>query len=1032
MIIGPNGTGKSTIVCAIALGLGWKPAVLGRAKDVASFVKQNKNVGSIELELKTGLDEQENVIIERVISASDNTSVWHLNRRKASAKDVTDKVDALGIDIGNLCCFLPQDRVADFARMDPPELLKETQKAAGQQGMTQWHEQLIEHGAKQTKLRADILSREGEVKNLEERMDYLSRDVRRAEERQGIERQLAALEIMVAEVEYKEIKQQYEEAKASRVSQEKHFANIKTELIPISRHLENIQNSIQEKDQQINSDKLRLEKDQILLRKNDNMLQTLETEAAKLTESLDSVKTREQERKRVISQLQKGVEELEKSVRVEPHQANTAHIDESIRNIRSEIRNLQGDEEEARQEEEEIAIEVKGLDRDTDAARARLQQLDNVANVRLQALQKSDLDTYKAVMWLRENGGFFKEKVFEPVMLSVSIRKQAMVSAVEGCINWAAMKTFVCQTEEDYDLFGRLVAGRQGLRVNFCHRENARPLSSFNRPVSRQVLESYGFEDFVIDLIDGPEPVLQYLCHDLHLESIPVGRDERKIDIRAVEQSGKFQRYITGHSLHTLSRSQYGQRSIQTLTRALKPPRTFVQSIDQGLKRELESKIQSIHGRKNDLEIRMGTLHQNKTARDRRTDLLSRQRDELESEKHQLQGEYARWEKAKVNLELKKTALQTELDRPSAASETRELNKKARSVNDKSQKIVRELKEMMQAQLETQTSIDVAHLQLLQQQARLSDLLQLKDAQEETFNEAHQKLNELREAERKSRQSGTEALKRAQTLLNEADMEIKELFREIRSELAEQTVEVIQEKRNEEQAKLNMAISVQPGVLDEYRARQKELDQIKSRLRTLHEDKKRVDHLVDGLKVKWKPALEELIANVNSKFSRAFRAIGNAGEVQLAEHEDFNKWGIEILVKFRDAERLQQLNAQRQSGGERSISTITYLLSLTEMSRSPFSLVDEINQGMDQKYERQVHDHMVRVTCTKNAGQYFLITPKLLPDLTYHKLMRVLVINNGEWLPERFDFWRYIQAKKDNKDTSRHTLNTTPAVMSAS
>ena len=27
MVIGPNGTGKSTLVCAICLGLGWAPAV---------------------------------------------------------------------------------------------------------------------------------------------------------------------------------------------------------------------------------------------------------------------------------------------------------------------------------------------------------------------------------------------------------------------------------------------------------------------------------------------------------------------------------------------------------------------------------------------------------------------------------------------------------------------------------------------------------------------------------------------------------------------------------------------------------------------------------------------------------------------------------------------------------------------------------------------------------------------------------------------------------------------------------------------
>ena len=44
-------------------------------------------------------------------------------------------------------------------------------------------------------------------------------------------------------------------------------------------------------------------------------------------------------------------------------------------------------------------------------------------------------------------------------------------------------------------------------------------------------------------------------------------------------------------------------------------------------------------------------------------------------------------------------------------------------------------------------------------------------------------------------------------------------------------------------------------------------------------------------------------------------------------------------------------------------------MSLTEMARTPFSLVDEINQGMDQRAERNVHNQLVQVTCAENAGQ---------------------------------------------------------------
>lgn len=56
---------------------------------------------------------------------------------------------------------------------------------------------------------------------------------------------------------------------------------------------------------------------------------------------------------------------------------------------------------------------------------------------------------------------------------------------------------------------------------------------------------------------------------------------------------------------------------------------------------------------------------------------------------------------------------------------------------------------------------------------------------------------------------------------------------------------------------------------------------------------------------------------------------------------------------------------------------------------------------MDPRAERAVHDQMVEITCRPEAGQYFLITPKLLSGLRYHKLMKVLLINNGDWLPEK-------------------------------
>lgn len=118
----------------------------------------------------------------------------------------------------------------------------------------------------------------------------------------------------------------------------------------------------------------------------------------------------------------------------------------------------------------------------------------------------------------------------------------------------------------------------------------------------------------------------------------------------------------------------------------------------------------------------------------------------------------------------------------------------------------------------------------------------------------------------------------------------------------------------------------------------------------------------------------------------------------------------------RESEPLTTLDSHRQSGGERAVSTIFYLMSLQALTRSPFRVVDEINQGMDPRNERLVHKRMVGIACgsdesaalstgdgedheSRAGSQYFLITPKLLHGLEYARGMQVLCIASGEYMP---------------------------------
>ena len=108
-----------------------------------------------------------------------------------------------------------------------------------------------------------------------------------------------------------------------------------------------------------------------------------------------------------------------------------------------------------------------------------------------------------------------------------------------------------------------------------------------------------------------------------------------------------------------------------------------------------------------------------------------------------------------------------------------------------------------------------------------------------------------------------------------------------------------------------------------------------------------------------------------------------------------------LTGSYRENESMSVLDNHRQSGGERAVSTIFYLMALQSLARAPFRVVDEINQGMDPRNERLVHSRMVDIACSEgSASQYFLVTPKLLNDLVYHRAMKVHCIVSGEYMPE--------------------------------
>lgn len=90
-------------------------------------MQHNSTTAHINIELQ-GFQPDTKVTITRNFNLQ-NKNVWQINNKNTSKDDVIKCVKKFNIQVNNLCQFLPQDRVQDFAKLNKQQLLKETQIA---------------------------------------------------------------------------------------------------------------------------------------------------------------------------------------------------------------------------------------------------------------------------------------------------------------------------------------------------------------------------------------------------------------------------------------------------------------------------------------------------------------------------------------------------------------------------------------------------------------------------------------------------------------------------------------------------------------------------------------------------------------------------------------------------------------------------------------------------------------------------------------------------------------------------------------
>ncbi|GMI58927.1 hypothetical protein ScalyP_jg1988 [Parmales sp. scaly parma] len=1046
VVIGPNGSGKSTILCAICLGLGGSPVLLGRADDVRTFIMHEKDRGFIEIELQSRTSSK--LIIRRSIdrslgketSVSTTSSTWTLNGVKSSQKAVKAiVVEDYKIMVDNLCVFLPQDHVGSFSGFNCQKLLTETEKALSREQLYDKHMELItmQKESSSTKLNKQTIAER--LAELKAENEALERQREKLEERKKFERKLEVLVKKKMWLDMDTNRKKCLELKEEKETLKTAYNTANASCIPLKEKLETL-TKVGEKQSSsakmfydgIKQSKKDLEKHQDKVDKFDS---NIEDDVMRLNELNDAQEKAERKANAAAEKLEELKSEFAKKPSLGPldkqYQDCTAKyttLNQQLGKLDRKSRNIGG---EFRTAKDVCVFLEKDLKDIKDSRKTRwnkiLQGLNSNKRSQMQQIKK----------FISENN--FRKTVLGPIALEVTCKNQTAAMYIESHLPFSKSTTFVVQCQEDYDFLFKKIRQEKNIPINIDLVTSSSQSGDSQRSYSAQRFSSFkknfGVVGYLDEQIEAPPAVVESLKMTQFDKVIIGGR----ATLQAISGNDQFMNELAkrepnhpqANSLQAsiLMYSNNVSRYSGRINMNVKDIPNNTNLYSTGTPKEtislMENKLADQKQKMNEIsnEDKENNVELEKSER-----ASKKAQDELMACKAEMSD--IRKLKQRIDQQQKKVE---ELRAQAARDFEADMSKQLRTIQKTLQTSAKELdgsSDKYDALMDNTFKAGLAKMTQEGTDAQSRSLNQvIQDIEVEAFEfkkryeKAKDEFTKTKAAFKKIQNECLQKAPLVDPVTNE-ELPLKKKIDELPDEL--ETIDALIDEAN---IKVN-SIEDNPEVAIQYEQRQEEIRNIEEELKTLNASENMQEAEASSLESSWLLRLKNQLDKVNSRFGRYMEALSCAGEIKLYkgedESEEYKDWGVKINVRFRQASGLQALSAQVHSGGERSVSTILYLMALQDMLVSPVRCVDEINQGMDEVNERSVFKRIVSNSCkapkdltnpTEHSGQYFLITPKLLPNLDglENEEITVLTIFNGTRSFPNYNDWnveKYLRRKR--------------------
>nr|XP_014089188.1 structural maintenance of chromosomes protein 5 [Bactrocera oleae] len=987
VIIGPNGTGKSTLVAAIVLGLGGKPELLSRSSSIGDYVKNGRDEAVIKVEIYRDTPAKFMTFERRF--PRNGKSTFMIGENIVVEKKYLSEIMEYKIQIGNLCQFLPQDRVQDFAKMDPQTIFINTVNSVCSQETNNNFEELKKLRQEQLSEGDGVRKKKEELEQLQTHCNTLEQRLDRYNEQQEYQNKLDVCEAKKLHLDARTLGEQKKRqtndlllAKHKLEEEQKVYDDIMRRQNDIAKTSQQLAKGVAQKEQEeqtIASKKQNVEEHIKELK--DRIEQARTIYSKKKREKADYDKDLQEETK-VLSLLLQDLTKVKENNSENEWKAEMNALAQQIHKMKEELAEYMKVRLEINSElDEKYAPEIGFLKR-------RLERANDVHAQKLELLKAKFPDVYRAVQWLRDHQQLFKGTVYKPMILELSVLDPEHAKYFENIISLRDLLAFTCEDKDDVSLLVSELCVKQKLHINVGHAPTSSRIN-YRPDIPIESIRFCGFTAYLIDLIEGPPAIINYLCSLNRIHTIPIGTADvnNKTDdipnniniffggnqcysVRVSRYSGEkstMQKQISGRNLLT---SRNTNEILQNEARM----RELIRGSDvlKNKRTALEAKIEEIKVKREDTMTKIRTIKSKLEERPKLEETCRRQKDKVKQLKNNVISlpELAQNFKEKV-----KSCLQQIMQLQ----------------NEK----IQILKNLQQILVDKKIAVIKERIFKQENEELINNIKEAKDNKDQAMRMVETVTRALEKTQQQLETKVAEARKAKQNCKS------IELFN-----MLPDTMDELKEAINEFKGRLECMGDVDQNIAAEFRQKCADIERIKNEMQNAEQNRHGLAAQINTLHERWYPEIENIVMTLNKHFSDFMTSMNYVGEVNLSRRDehDYDTYGIQIMVQYRSNAQLQALDRHTQSGGERAVAIATYTLSLQHITHVPFRCVDEINQGMDANNERKIFEMLVKETTQVGRAQYFFVTPKLLPNLTYNERMSVHIVFNGKMVQTQNTF----------------------------